>query len=127
MFAIKRFEVEDNSSKKSSETSKNDRLALLNARFKKNKQPSVTQKAEEAPKPKAEEHKKDRDLNSNSKRGRQEKDEPYQQGRTKKWEKRSKELKDSDLIPNDVREAMKAQLDAAKKELSDSSALSLPS
>ncbi|KAF9192404.1 ATP-dependent RNA helicase dbp6 [Haplosporangium sp. Z 767] len=31
----------------------------------------------------------------------------------KKWEKRAKELKDSDLIPNDVRMAMKAEAEAA--------------
>ncbi|KAG0258649.1 ATP-dependent RNA helicase dbp6 [Actinomortierella ambigua] len=143
MFAIKRFEVEDGSSKKGVETTKNDRLALLNARFKKNKKLAASQREEESPappplavsptkedtprKPKLEERQKDRDLNNNSKRGRNEKEEPYQQGKTKKWEKRSKELKDSDLIPNDVREAMKAQLEAAKKGLSEAATSTLPS
>ncbi|KAG0227074.1 ATP-dependent RNA helicase dbp6 [Actinomortierella wolfii] len=131
MFAIKRFEVVDAPAKESAETSKNERLALLNARFKKNKKPADTHQdespvppptkssaTEETPKKqKTEGRTKDNDLNSNNKRGRSERDEPHQHGKSKKWEKRSKELKDSDLIPNDVREAMKAQLEAAKKEL----------
>ncbi|KAG0209322.1 ATP-dependent RNA helicase dbp6 [Mortierella sp. NVP41] len=144
MFNIKRFDIEADTVNESiptntaTTTSSNDRLAKLNARLNKNRPSTATTE------PKADHsiphkhsndntkqhNKKDRDNNNKTneisyKRSREEEDarvareearrnKEQQQGK-QRWEKRAKELKDSDLIPNDVRLAMKAEVEAKAK------------
>ncbi|KAF9135861.1 ATP-dependent RNA helicase dbp6, partial [Mortierella sp. GBA39] len=117
----------------------NDRLAKLNARLNKNKPPPTsttdnTTIQDSIPRSKdtkdAKHHKKDRDSTTTTtktneisyKRSREEEDarvareearrQKDQQAGKQRWEKRAKELKDSDLIPNDIRLAMKAEAEA---------------
>jgi len=124
-----------------SSTAANDRLAKLNARLNKNKPPpsanttptstkSDTGNSHSIPNDDKKHHKKDRDNNTKTneisyKRSREEEDarvareearrnKEQQQGK-QRWEKRAKELKDSDLVPNDVRLAMKAEAEAKAK------------
>lgn len=122
-----------------------DRLAKLNARLNKNKPPPPTTSStdktttiqDSIPHSKdtkdAKSHKKDRDSSTTTtktneisyKRSREEEDarvareearrQKDQQAGKQRWEKRAKELKDSDLIPNDVRLAMKAEAEARDK------------
>ncbi|KAF9314666.1 ATP-dependent RNA helicase dbp6 [Linnemannia elongata] len=126
----------------------NDRLAKLNARLNKNKPPPSTTTTDNTtiiqdsiPHSKdtkdAKHYKKDRESTTTTtktneisyKRSREEEDarvareearrQKDQQAGKQRWEKRAKELKDSDLIPNDVRLAMKAEAEArdrAKRE-----------
>lgn len=124
----------------------NDRLAKLNARLNKNKPPPSTTTTDNTtiiqdsiPHSKdtkdAKHYKKDRESTTTKtneisyKRSREEEDarvareearrQKDQQAGKQRWEKRAKELKDSDLIPNDVRLAMKAEAEArdrAKRE-----------
>ncbi|KAF9295259.1 ATP-dependent RNA helicase dbp6 [Linnemannia elongata] len=124
----------------------NDRLAKLNARLNKNKPPPSTTTTDNTtiiqdsiPHSKdtkdAKHYKKDRESTTTKtneisyKRSREEEDarvareearrQKDQQAGKQRWEKRAKELKDSDLIPNDVRLAMKAEAearDSAKRE-----------
>lgn len=119
----------------------NDRLAKLNARLNKNKPPPTsttdnkTTIQDSIPHIKdtkdAKQHKRDRDSTSaktteiSYKRSREEEDarvareearrQKDQQAGKQRWEKRAKELKDSDLVPNDVRLAMKAEAEAREK------------
>ncbi|KAK3845026.1 MAG: P-loop containing nucleoside triphosphate hydrolase protein, partial [Linnemannia gamsii] len=130
-----------------STTPTNDILAKLNARLNKNKPqptPSTTSSdntsskdnKDSIPSKDANKHKKDRDSTNTKgtneisyKRSREEEDaraareearrNKEQQSGKQRWEKRAKELKDSDLVPNDVRLALKAESEAkakAKKE-----------
>ncbi|KAF9947311.1 ATP-dependent RNA helicase dbp6 [Mortierella alpina] len=120
--------------------SANDRLAKLNARLNKNKPTSSSKvsatatshtepHAHSIPSSKSTSHTrfdgtgKGGSKNSSTSEGisykrsreyeeaREAREEAKKHG--KKWEKRAKELNDSDLIPNDVRLAMKAEADAA--------------
>lgn len=124
-------------------TPTNDRLAKLNARLNKNKPPPTsttdnTTIQDSIPHSKdtkdAKHHKRDRDSTTTTttktneisyKRSREEEDarlareearrQKDQQAGKQRWEKRAKELKDSDLVPNDVRLAMKAEAEARDK------------
>ncbi|KAF9365249.1 ATP-dependent RNA helicase dbp6 [Mortierella sp. NVP85] len=140
MFNIKRYDVEQDASKGSTTqqpttttttTSVQDRLAKLNARLNKNKSQGDTLSSqkeashEEQATPTQSDTRTDVLAKSKSKsKGSHHDSEPssHKRGREqdetnkkygKKWEKRVKELKDSDLIPNDVRMAMKAEAEAA--------------
>lgn len=150
MFNIKRFDIDAQSAAPSISSStqppvaNNDRLAKLNARLRKNKQPtsssSTDTAATTADRPPSSSHsipsdnkdkhhfKKERkDPNEISyKRDREQEEARYAQRNEKKWGKRAKQLKDEDLIPNDVRLAMKAEAEAAalaKKHGSSSNAI----
>ncbi|KAG0289110.1 ATP-dependent RNA helicase dbp6 [Linnemannia gamsii] len=125
-------------------TPTNDRLAKLNARLNKNKPPptsnssdtttttTTTTNQDSIPHNKDNKHhKKDRDSTNKGtneisyKRSREEEDarvareearrQKDQQSGKQRWEKRAKELKDSDLVPNDIRLAMKAEAEAKVK------------
>ncbi|KAF9153609.1 ATP-dependent RNA helicase dbp6 [Linnemannia schmuckeri] len=115
MFNIRRFDLEAETTQESTTTptitSTNDRLAKLNARLNKNKPPTPTTTTtttdtntsqDSIPKDttKPHQYKKDRDSKGTNEIS---------------WEKRAKELKDSDLVPNDVRLAMKAEAEAKAK------------
>lgn len=147
MFNIKRFDIDAQSAAPSISSStqpvvaNNDRLAKLNARFSKNKQPTsdtaATTTADKSPssshsipsdnKDKHRPKKERKDPNEISyKRDREQEEARYAQRNEKKWGKRAKQLKDEDLIPNDVRLAMKAEAEAAalaKKHGSSSNAI----
>ncbi|KAF9974766.1 ATP-dependent RNA helicase dbp6, partial [Modicella reniformis] len=125
MFNIKRYDAEQETPKEQPKsTLAQDRLAKLHARLNKNKDKENTtldpHKEQATPAQlhsHPDTHRKDRSKSSSHdsehsshKRGR-EREEGTKHG--KKWEKRAKELKDSDLIPNDVRMAMKAEAKAA--------------
>ncbi|KAF9130619.1 ATP-dependent RNA helicase dbp6 [Mortierella sp. 14UC] len=126
MFNIRRFDLEAETAQESTSTTTtttatpaNDRLAKLNARLNKNKpQASTTATPDNTPKDKDSiphtkdntKHKKDRDI-----KGTNEISNKEQQSGKQRWEKRAKELKDSDLVPNDVRLAMKAEAEAKAK------------
>ncbi|KAF9995897.1 ATP-dependent RNA helicase dbp6 [Entomortierella chlamydospora] len=132
MFNIKRYDAEADSIS-SATTAVQDRLAKLNARLNKNKsQPTVTPQQEPAPsssttsgKDKKHNHIRYDDNKQHSisagnnsaeisyKRGREYEDEQRSKKQGKKWEKKAKELNDHDLIPNDVRMAMKAEAEAS--------------
>ncbi|KAF9902319.1 ATP-dependent RNA helicase dbp6 [Linnemannia zychae] len=122
-------------------TPANDRLAKLNARLNKNKPQTIsdnTKKDKDSiptnDSKDLNKHKRDREASSKGannnneisyKRSREEEDarvvreearrNKEQQAGKQRWEKRAKELKDSDLIPNDVRLAMKAEAEAKAK------------
>ncbi|KAI1308180.1 ATP-dependent RNA helicase dbp6 [Mortierella claussenii] len=153
MFNIRRYDVEAESSKDTSNTptvapaksSAQDRLAELNARLNKNKPASDTHTAPpsqhdqqqhlQQPSPSsskhvrydnnhqsiptvANEHKKFSAGGSSTevsyKRSREHEEDQNQKKHGKKWDKKVKELNDSDLVPNDVRLAMKAEAEAAE-------------
>ncbi|KAG0227018.1 P-loop containing nucleoside triphosphate hydrolase protein [Mortierella sp. GBAus27b] len=132
MFNIKRYDAESGASKglDTQQSTAQDRLAKLNARLNKNKsktqgddttntkephkeqatpvqQPHTQTDTNKKNKGKRDHH--DGEPTSN-KRSREHEETNKKHG--KKWEKRAKELKDSDLIPNDVRMAMKAEAEA---------------
>ncbi|KAF9344702.1 ATP-dependent RNA helicase dbp6 [Mortierella sp. AD094] len=137
MFNIKRYDAEAEQPSKdttsSATTAAQDRLAKLNARLNKNKsQPAATPQQESTPSSstttgKDQKHNHIRyddnkqhsiSAGSNSaeisyKRSREYEDEQQSKKQGKKWEKKAKELNDRDLIPNDVRMAMKAEAEAA--------------
>lgn len=151
MFNIKRFDIDAQSAAPSISSStqplvaNNDRLAKLNARLSKNKQPTSSSSSDTAAtttadkssspshsipsdnKDKRHSKKERKDPNEISyKRNREEEEARYAQRHEKKWGKRAKQLKDEDLIPNDVRLAMKAEAEAialAKKHGSSSNAI----
>ncbi|KAG0203855.1 ATP-dependent RNA helicase dbp6 [Mortierella sp. GBA30] len=143
MFNIRRYDVDadasnssidnNNNTSRSSITSAQDRLAKLNARLNKNKSHDTTQQQQQHPIPNSNSttssnaHTRFDDTNNNNKtktegisykrsrefeEAREAREEAKKKG--KKWEKRAKELKDSDLIPNDVRLAMKAAAEASE-------------
>ncbi|KAG0337383.1 ATP-dependent RNA helicase dbp6 [Podila horticola] len=136
MFIIKRFDIDAQSAAPSISSStqpplaNNDRLAKLNARLNKNKQPTTSSSnataTATADKPSSSlsipsdnsrdrnHSKKERkDPNEISYKRSREHEEARAQKYEKKWGKRAKQLKDEDLIPNDVRLAMKAEAEAA--------------
>ncbi|GJJ73879.1 ATP-dependent RNA helicase DDX51/DBP6 [Entomortierella parvispora] len=128
MFNIKRFDVDADStgSSPSTTTAAQDRLAKLNSRLNKNKAfVSPTSAPEQRSQP-FKDHNKSRPSDTKHYGKDQPKEISYKRTREfeearvakeeakrgKKWEKKAKELKDSDLIPNDVRLAMKAEAEA---------------
>jgi hypothetical protein len=141
MFNIRRFDLEADTAQEPTTTTTptNDRLAKLNARLNKNKPPptssvtaTTTTSQDSIPHSKESKHnKKDRDSTNKGtneisyKRSREEEDarvareearrQKDQQSGKQRWEKRAKELKDSDLVPNDIRLAMKAEAEAKAK------------
>ncbi|KAG0039158.1 ATP-dependent RNA helicase dbp6, partial [Podila clonocystis] len=149
MFNIKRFDIDAQSAAPSISSStqpplaNNDRLAKLNARLNKNKQPTSSSSSDAtatttADKPsshsipndnnkdKHHSKKERKDPNEISYKRSREHEEARAQKHEKKWGKRAKQLKDEDLIPNDVRLAMKAEAEAAalfKKHGSSSNAI----
>ncbi|KAG0260404.1 ATP-dependent RNA helicase dbp6 [Linnemannia exigua] len=124
-------------------TPANNILAKLNARLNKNKPQHTPSTAssdnntsskdkDSIPNKDTHKHKKDRDATNSKgtneisyKRSREEEDarvareearrNKEQQSGKQRWEKRAKELKDSDLVPNDVRLALKAEAEAKAK------------
>ncbi|KAG0098162.1 ATP-dependent RNA helicase dbp6 [Podila epicladia] len=147
MFNIKRFDIDAQSAAPSISSStqppvaNNDRLAKLNARLNKNKQPTtsssdITTGSDKPPsshsipsdsnKDKHHSKKERKDPNEISYKRSREHEEARAQKHEKKWGKRAKQLKDEDLIPNDIRLAMKAEAEAAalaKKHGSSSNAI----
>jgi len=139
MFNIKRFDVDAESTgpSPSTTTAAQDRLAKLNSRLNKNKayvQPtpapeesSQTFKDHSKSRPSdTKHHGKDQPKEISYKRTREfeeAREAKEEAKRGKKWEKKAKELKDSDLIPNDVRLAMKAEAEAEAAGLKKSTAL----
>ncbi|KAF9914978.1 ATP-dependent RNA helicase dbp6 [Lobosporangium transversale] len=138
MFNIKRYDVEEQSSDKNTSSnatlSAQERLIKLNARLNKNKpHKELQEKEENKNKDKTQQQQQQQQQQQSSskhlrydnndsietnpykqKRAREQEDQHHLKKHGKKWEKREKELKDSDLVPNDVRLAMKAEAEAAE-------------